>query len=341
MSRIGYNQLSEAEKKAYVQFEKAFNSCASSVDSNGIDRNVDVMKVLQVALGDNPQVIYFNKTQIRLSSSLFGGKQIHFSGAVSASKAKVMQKQLEEAVFKVIEEIEILNPLSNYDKLICLYEYLQDNISYDEKELEACCRLGRSVNPMSHNAYGALINKLGVCDGISSAFALIAQKMGFECSLVNGKATFRTEGFSEHAWNVIKVVDTYYHIDATWDVNHKEQTGEYSYEYFCISDDSINRDHDWDIRSTPICSREDISFYVRNRCFANNISQLEEIFTRFAKSKQKVVRAKIAEGIAIPVPEDEYLGRILLNAASAVGRRASIRYAWNRNSRCFYAKFES
>ena len=337
MSRIGYNQLSAAEKKAYEQFEKAFYNCASSVDSNGIDRNVDVMKVLQVALGDNPQVIYFNKTQIILSVSLFGGKQIHFSGAVPSSQVRTMQKQLESALIKAVEEIKLLNPMSNYDKLICIYEYLQDNVTYDSKELEACCRLGRSVNPMSHNAYGALINKTGVCDGISSAFSLIAQSMGFECSMISGKATFRTQDFSEHAWNIIKIADAYYHIDATWDVNHKEQTG----EYFCVNDDSINRDHDWDIKTTPACLREDVSFYVRNRCFANNLSQLEEIFARYAKSKQKVVRAKIADGISIPEPEDQYLGQKLVNVASSVGRYAAIKFIWNKNSRCFYAKFES
>lgn len=123
MSRIGYNQLSAAEKKACKQFEKAFYNCASSVDSNSIDRNVDVMKVLQVALGDNPQVIYFNKTQIRLSASLFGGKQIHFSGAVPSSQARTMQKQLESDLAKAVEEIELLNPMSNYDKLICMSTY--------------------------------------------------------------------------------------------------------------------------------------------------------------------------------------------------------------------------
>ena len=231
--------------------------------------------------------------------------------------------------------------MSNYDKLICIYEYLQDNVTYDSKELEACCRLGRSVNPMSHNAYGVLVNKTGVCDGISSAFSLIAQRMGFECSMVSGRATFRTQGFSDHAWNIIKIAETYYHIDATWDVNHKEQTGEYSYEYFCVNDDSINRDHDWDVKTTPACSREDVSFYVRNRCFANNLSQLEEIFARYAKSKQKVVRAKIADGISIPEPEDQYLGQKLVNVASSVGRYAAIKFIWNKNSRCFYAKFES
>lgn len=341
MSRIGYSRLSAAEKKAYEQFEKAFNSCDSTVDSNSIDRNVDLMKVLQVALGDNPQVIYFNKTQIRISTSLFGGKQIHFSGTLSSSQARTMQNRLETAVTKAMEEIEHLNPLSNYDKLICIYEYLQDKVTYDSKELEANCRLGRSINPVSYNAYGALVNRTGVCDGISSAFSLLAQSMGFECSMVSGRATFRTSGFSEHAWNIIKIADDYYHIDATWDVNHKEQTGEYSYEYFCVNDDSINRDHDWDIKTTPVCSREDISFYIRNRCFANNLSQLEEIFARYAKSKQNVVRAKIAEGIAIPEPEDQYLGQKLVNVASSVGRYAAIKFIWNKNSRCFYAKFDS
>ena len=131
MSRIGYNQLSAAEKKAYERFERAFNSYSSTVDSNGIDRNVDVMKVLQIALSDNPQVIYFNKTQIRISTSLFGGKQIHLIGAVFSSQARTIQKQLETAVTKAIEEIELLNPLSNYDKLICIYEYLQDNVTYE------------------------------------------------------------------------------------------------------------------------------------------------------------------------------------------------------------------
>lgn len=341
MSRIGYNQLSAAEKKAYEQFERAFNSCSSTVDSNCIDRNVDVMKVLQVALGDNPQIVYFNKTQIRISASIFGGKQIHFRGAVPLSQARIMQKQLESALTKAIEEIELLNPLSNYDKLICIYEYLQDNVTYDSKELEACCRLGRSVNPMSHNAYGVLVNKMGVCDGISSALSLLTQRMGFECSMVSGKATFRTSVFSEHAWNVIKIDDNFYHIDATFDVNHKEQTGEYSYEYFCVNDDSINRDHDWDINTTPVCSREDISFYIRNRCYANNISQLEEIFAKYAKSKQKVVRAKIADGITIPEPEDQYLGQKLVDIAVSMRRFASIKFTWNKNSRCFFAKFES
>lgn len=339
MSGIGYSQLSENEKKVYRQFEKAFSNYSSTVDVNGIDRKVDVMKVLQVALGDHPQVIYFDKTQLGVTASILGGRQLRFCGLSSTTQIKKMNNELKDALEKVVREIEELNPLTNYDKLLCIYEYLQDHVTYDIKEFESGCSLGRSVNPMSHNAYGVLINKMGVCDGISSAFSLIAQKMGFECSVVSGKASFRTVGFSNHAWNIIKVDNSFYHMDPTWDVNRKEKTEEYSYDYFCLSDDSVSCDHEWDITTTPICSKENLSFYKKNNCFANNLSQLEEIFIKYAKSKQSIVRAKIAEGIAIPEPAEQYLGKKLLKVASSVGRHASITYSWDIRTRCFYAKF--
>lgn len=338
MSRIGYNRLSQAEKKVYDSFLRAFDSYSASVDGNGIGRDIDVMKVMQTVLSDNPHVIYFNKTQIKIAASLFGGKQVYLTGAAPAAKARKMAEQLENELEKAVEEIRLLNPLSDYDKLICIYEYLQDNVTYDSKELAACCA-GRSLNPLSHNAYGALVNKQAVCDGVSAAFSLLAERMGFETMSVSGKATFMTSGFSAHAWNIIKIADNFYHIDATWDINHRELTEEYSYEYFCVSDDTVSNDHDWDIKTTPVCSRENISFYTRNRCFANNLSQLEEIFARYAKSKLSIVRAKIAEGILIPEPQDKYLGDMLVRVAARAGRCSSVKYVWNSNTRCFFARF--
>lgn len=336
--KIGYERLSQPEKKVYEQFERAFSTCSCSIDGNGFDRNVDVMKVLQTALGDNPNVIYFNKTQIRMSASLFGGKQFHLSGAYSSSQNQAMQKDLQTALERAIDDIELLNPISDYDKLMCAYEYLQDHVVYDEQELEVCCKHGKSRNPLSHNAYGALVKGLAVCDGIAAAFCLIAQRLGYSTMIVQGRATFRTTGFSEHAWNLIRVGTKYYHLDPTWDVNHRCQTGDYSYDYFCVDDD-ISTDHDWDINTTPACNSQDLSFYFRNQCYANNLTQLEEIFRRYARSTQNVVRAKISQSIAIPEPPDAFLGQKLLEIAASVGRYAPVRYHFNNGAKCFYAKF--
>lgn len=337
--KIGYERLNIQEKKVYEMFEKAFASYADTVDAGSIDKNVDVMKVLQVALGDNPQVFYFNKTQIKLSSVMFGGKKIHFCGTYSSREIRKMKLELEKAIKDAVDSINMLNPISDYDKLMCIYEYLQDHVRYDTKELEACCQYGKCQNPAAHTAYGALIQGNAVCDGIASAFALLVRCWDYDCTVVSGTAAFMTEGFSSHAWNVIRVNDKYYHVDPTWDVNHKERFGNYSYEYFCIDDNWINTDHNWDINTTPPCGSSDLSFYVRNGCYANNLTQLDDIFRRYARSKVGVVRVRIADTIAIPEPNDTYIAQRLLNAGTAMGKCMNIEYAWDKNTRCFYAKF--
>lgn len=340
MSKIGYHHLSLVEKKAYELYEMEFERFSCSIDCRNIDKGVDLMKVLQVALADNPQVVYFNKTQVKCSNSLTGGRKIELFPLTDPSEFVLMSRKLEEAVQKVVQNINMLNPVSNYDKLILIYEFIQDCVSYDDKDLEAMCSVGKSIRPESHNAYGALCNKLGVCDGISAAFSLIAERFGFDCSIVTGNSEFRASGFSGHAWNVIKVGNYYFHVDATFDMNHKQQTGHYSYDYFCVSDLSIQRDHQWEASSCPSCFNENLSYHYVNRCIAHDSDQIDAIFRRFSKSKKNVVRAKVIESYVLPKPEDQYLVQKLSSIATSVGRYSAFKYFWNKNSRCFYAEFE-
>ena len=70
--------------------------------------------------------------------------------------------------------IDRWNPLTDYDRLLCIYEYMQDTMAYDLRELQACRRLGRGPSPMAHTAYGTLVQGKGVCDGTAAAFCLLA-----------------------------------------------------------------------------------------------------------------------------------------------------------------------
>ena len=338
MNKIGFERLNCNEKLAYKLFEQAFGNKDCFIDIRLIDRTVDMMKVLQVTLGDNPGVFYFDRTKTEISSSFLGRRRIHLLGSFSQSQLRTMRNDLDAAVNTAVNEIMLSNPVSDYDTLILIYQYLQDHIQYDEKEIKECYS-GNSKNPLSHNAYGALVNGLAVCDGVSSAFALLAQEFDYNCTVVSGKASFKTTGFSSHAWNIIQVGDKYYHLDATWDLNHKQHIGEYSYEYFCVDDNAIKTDHEWIQSTTPPCNGQDICYYMHNHCFANNLSQLDDIFTRACKSKMVVVRARVSSKISIPDPEDEYLATRLIDFATSAGRPPQIQYKWNRNTRCFFAKF--
>jgi len=268
--------------------------------------------------------------------ALIGGQKIALRRFGNAEKCKAMSEDVETAANMAVEEIELLNPISDYERLIYLYEYLQDNVLCDIEESKNLRMRRNSRNPMSHNAYGALINKKAVCDGVAAAFALIAQKMGYECIVVSGKATLETTEFSDHSWNIIRIGENYYHIDALWDINKKNQTGHYSYEYFGLNDVAVSIEHQWDITRSPVCGRTDLSFYLHNRCIANSLSQIDEIFERFARSRQGIVRLKVADGIAIPDSEEKYLGNRLLDVVSATGKYRSINFTWNKALRCFF-----
>jgi hypothetical protein len=338
--KIGYEKLNVEEKEAYRLFEKAFLSYARVIDCGSISKDVDLLKVLRVALNDNPQTYYFSTEKIEVCGSIFGDTRIRFREVYSLSKIKKMEKEMGMVLKEALEKILLLNPISNYDKLMCIYEYLQDNIEYDSMELEARIRFGKIRNSVSYNAYGALVLKTAVCDGIAAAFSILAQHMGVRCSVIDGDAVSLNAELPYHAWNIINIRDKYYHADVTWDIGHKKQTGEYSYEYFCVTDDVINNDHNWNINETPACNSDELSFYVRNKCYANNLTQLEDIFRRYAKSKYPVVRVRISDKIEIPEPNDRYIVQCLEDISDTVGRTDGFQYMWNKDTRCFYAKYE-
>ena len=63
-----------------------------------------------------------------------------------------------------------------------------------------------------HSAYGALVNHYCVCDGYSAAIRLLLGRCGIETLKVVGSMNG-----GSHAWAMVKLDGTYYHLDATAD----------------------------------------------------------------------------------------------------------------------------
>ncbi len=150
------------------------------------------------------------------------------------------ENELADAVVAKI----ITSDMGDFERVKAIHDYLLMNVDYDYVNYK------NDTIPMdSHRAIGALANKTAVCDGYAYAFKLLCLKVGVDCELVTG--TSKGEG---HAWNHVKVEGEWYNIDVTWDdpatVNgvqlaFDDHTGN-SYEYFCIPDSIMNKDHDAD-----------------------------------------------------------------------------------------------
>ncbi len=70
----------------------------------------------------------------------------------------------------------------------------------------------------AHTAYGSLVEKSAVCDGYSSGFKLIMEKIGVDVMTVTGVGG-SASSMGGHAWNIIELDGNWYELDTTWDDN--------------------------------------------------------------------------------------------------------------------------
>lgn len=159
------------------------------------------------------------------SVQLTYGKSVN---EVIEEKAKIRQK---------VEEINTalqLDTLDNYDKTVAIDNYLCETVTYPDGD-------GINYPAIKHTAYGALIDGSAVCDGYSRAAQLLFLRSGVECLLVIGVCT---NGIG-HAWNMVKLDGSWYHLDVTWD------DGSLSKDYFLVTDAFMQQSRTWDTTVFP------------------------------------------------------------------------------------------
>ena len=101
-----------------------------------------------------------------------------------------------------------------------VHDALMEKVEYDENA------------PMNQSAYSALVTRRSVCAGYARSFQYLMQQLGIPCFYCTG-----TSG-EDHAWNIIKLDDTYFNVDVTWD-----DTDPATYDYFNKSDSEFAGTH--------------------------------------------------------------------------------------------------
>ena len=84
--------------------------------------------------------------------------------------------------------------------------------------------LADRMNNTAFDMYGALVDKVAVCDGISEAFRLLCWMENIPCLKVTGIAQNSSGNSENHAWNKVYIDNEWYAVDVTWgrstDVEH-------------------------------------------------------------------------------------------------------------------------
>jgi len=126
---------------------------------------------------------------------------------------------------------KLIHPdMTEREKYMAIHSYLLEHVEYD---MHAALNQGIEASN-AFSAYGALIDGLAVCDGISAAFAMICRAANLPCIYVASPEM-------NHSWNAVWYQGEIRYIDTTY-----ELTGNTEDRYFMVTESQLARDHKWD-----------------------------------------------------------------------------------------------
>jgi hypothetical protein len=186
-------------------------------------------------------------------------------------------KSIYDTAKKVLNSI-IADTMTDYEKVLSIFDWINDNTSYDYYSLiDGCYDNAAGTITPAYYLEGVFSTGYAVCDGFSKAFSLLCNMEGIECTRIVGYAGTGSQ-LGGHAWNkVLLDVDEsdgidaeYYLVDITWTelkgstyFESAKATGEEatSHEYFLINDDYVADTHH------PFAKREKFAYYRATSTF--------------------------------------------------------------------------
>ena len=116
------------------------------------------------------------------------------------------EREMDQEVSRVLSSLN-LNGKIQKEKIDAIYNYLIRNVKYVSD-----AELADESNVIKYSSYAALVQHNAVCQGFAGAFYRLCLESGIDSRIVSSDVM-------NHAWNIVELDGSYYHLDATWDIN--------------------------------------------------------------------------------------------------------------------------
>lgn len=277
--------LSEEEKNIY---REAYNTFTAVETGSTIPTAEDepMNRAILALKDDHPELFYLG--EIGYTHYTLGGQVQRTTLSVTYTDTKAMidtKRNMADAVAQGIIS-SIPSNADDYTKVKMVYEALIRDVDYN---LNA---------PDNQTIISALVNKSSVCAGYSRSMQYILNKVGVPTTIVEG---WSKETGEQHAWNLCKLEDGYYHVDVTWgDASYSSRkndiaVNDINYDYLLVTTEEIERTHGIDsFAEIPRCDLTDNNYYVREGLMLTQYdeNQIREIFSRGYEQGKKTVSFK-------------------------------------------------
>ena len=201
----------------YVDFQLDFS--LGNIQQQASVRALQIHEVYTRYLQNNPEYFYLIPRQYGISYDVTSKNKLRiwlapviaydfpgFDGSKEALSELVTKYNILMSVIEDIKEEIYFEGMTDLDKLLLAHDYIINNCAY---YLEG----DYYGDGYSYNAYGILVNRKGVCQGLSYAYPCILKALGYGMENVR---QIRSDEL-KHMWNFVKFGDSWYHVDLTWD----------------------------------------------------------------------------------------------------------------------------
>lgn len=211
-------------------------------------------------LCENPDIFYvnpryFESTVPDNSNYLISIRPIYF---FDAEKIPGEIKKFDSACDAMLKGIN--EKWSDLVKARYLHDMIATNCEYDMDLY--------NEDYIIYTAYGALVNRVAVCEGYTLLYRHLLKKVGIEARYILSRKM-------DHAWAMVNVGGNFYHVDITHDDPSYDNLGRVNHEFFLKSDAAFTADkdhHDWVSNIGAIDTRYDDMWWNKINTIIFNVN---------------------------------------------------------------------
>lgn len=230
--------------------------------------------VINDVLADHPEIFYFQHKNTKIHSN----GEIKISYKYPAAKIKDMVNKQDKLINSILKETVKRND-SDFDKVKAIHDYIVLNTAYDWTNFQK-----GTVPDSSYTVYGLIVDGVAVCEGYAKSMQLLLDRAGVENHYVTGQANG-----GPHTWNMVKVDNQYYYIDATWNDPVPNQDGQVGYKYFLVDSKTLKKDHTWNEKQFPAAASTKYDYFQE----LNSVTEMGDYFYYSnSKDQDKLYRMK-------------------------------------------------
>lgn len=199
-----------------------------SYSSLSLERATDIFLMFNYS---NPQYYFINGGYAYIESRgiLVPTFYTEFqSGSKRSQATQVMKNTITSW------ESTIASAGSTEQKAKAAHDLIAKKVQYDDNYLT------NPENPFHQSAYSVFCDDHSVCAGYTKAFEMLMNGAGIDTIALLS---------TDHAWNMIKINDSWYHTDCTWDDMDGYSGYEMIYNFFNRSESVIRSDGTHEIQS--------------------------------------------------------------------------------------------